>query len=742
MFLLRYDGWGQPLRFHETPVVSAGGDRPLSDDVHGRSLLKLPTGDMRLECRFETPLSVSYFGAGLCRLLINPSSINVGFNEASNEPIGIYLHDPDNRKWLQARMEMPPITQMIDGLPSLVMPTVPLSDVLSAAATPVPPALAFTLKLALPDWRSENHAIAATFTGPPLLEFKYDDMPTGRGGFAGGFAFNPAVFTNAPPNASLVDLTSVVSHVAGAQLDLSDLVGAGEGVSLMLTGLPVQRMVLQKIQGRIRIPIGLRLEAGNLGRLAVPLCLELDPVSLRVVPSPDRRILFFLLPNGDSPDGQVLDFKAAAIGVPSREDLDFDNLPTDPSKADGYVDCLTNQFVLLQRKNASADAPRPWLVFPGDLPASSANGGEGDAGLDQRMQLSLLPVNFDQYAPDHPLAKAGDVLLAVGKAGVTFRAKLETQQSIALLPATASLRAVELRVLPQGSNGPDSASEIVFIDNQVVKGQIAFDMDLPGFENASIRGELKLSQSRRGKAPAVVAAFDIRTQNSPICGKLGSAFLRAELSEIRPTLKWDNGDWDVEVLASGAFVVADGIDTSAAGTFKEEARLTFESLNLTNLHAEDVRLSLAQRDPAVNFSLLGGKLACRMGRLDVRWNLGRPAEADVGVPGRVVRVCLGKLDDRGVRDGATAAQDREFPHVGLSFGDNHAAGRNQPHVLVHRPGRISRTVSADSLRQDRGRRSRGGGGHQCQRHCPAGGRQEGGRQSARGVCAGRRKADQ
>src|SRR5262249_39937908 len=142
-------------------------------------------------------------------------------------------------------------------------------------------------------------------------------------------------------------------------------------------------------------------------------------------------------------------------------------------------------------------------------------------------------------------------------------AQLATEQSITLMDGTASLRPVELRALLHAEGNANDASEMVWIDSQIVKGKAFFDLDLPGFENLAVSGALELRQSQRGRAPEVVASFDIRDTDPPITGKLGSGFLRAELTRVKPRLTWDNDAWSVAMPAWGWFSVADGVDSSA-----------------------------------------------------------------------------------------------------------------------------------------------------------------------------------
>ncbi len=606
LFLFRYeDGWGGPLKLNNAPFIAGVTDR-LSDNAGRRSILKLADGSYRLELRFDAPFSPSYFGNGICQITIAEASINLGFGEEEGNALAVYLHDPAARAWLNVRVDMSPITAVGTKLPSLVIPT-------------GPPAAAFELKFALGGW--DGAPLAGDLTGPALLPFQFDDRVHSRG----GFEFNPDVFRHDPAH-SVVDLVSILSDVAGSDLDLSDL-AEGADVAIKLSQAPVNRIPMTLIDGdrKVRIPLLLALDAGPLlGRLSVVLCLDLDLVSLRlVVPAtpdgrPEGRIDSFLATAGNTDDIQLLDLKASAFKVPSRA-IDFATFAT--RLPDGYFDSLTHQFVLLQRTDPAAP-PAPSIAFPGDLASTAGT-------FDGRLELKLRTVNFKDYAPDHPLAQVGigggydGVLLAVGKEGVTFHAELKTQQSIELMEATASLKSVELRALPNLPNG--DASEILMIDSGIVKAQVAFEMDLPGFENASIAGTFELRRTRRDGPPSVVATFDVRPNDPPVVGELGSKFFEAELTRIAPVLSWEAGKWKVSVRAWGFFAIADRVDGSAAGTFKDEARLTFEALELTNLHKPDdveVTVSISRRDPAIRFSLLGGKLRCRMGQLGIGWRLG------------------------------------------------------------------------------------------------------------------------
>jgi hypothetical protein len=638
LFLVKHvDGWGGALKLHDAPLVLATGDR-LSDTASRRSILRLPRGALRFECRFTEPLSLSYFGAGLCRLVVDTASINVGFGDSAtpldSTCISIYLHDPaPPHAWLNFQVEMPPITLPVaDSLPSLVMPTSPANAGAPVAGQPVPPPLVFGLKLALLGWADTGGA-PGPLTGPPLLQFEPNTPIPSTSEIRGGLVFNPAIFDDPttrvadpsqfPGLASLVDIQSRFSQIVGADLDLSDLVGPGAGIGLSLSSLPLQRIGLQRTAGgQVIIPVGVTVGGGPLGRLAVVLCLELDRGSFRVL-TRKRRISFYLMPDRDDHRIQVLDLKALAIGIPTGDDVDFQSLaPSGTIDADGFLDSVTAQFVLLDRTTVTVPRLKPWIIFPGVLPVEVEGNNAGNSGLDQRLQLNLAPFDVGAYQRDHPLAGIPNALLAVGREGITFQARLATEQSISLLDATPSLRAVELRALPHAANDPNDASEVVFIDNRIVKAKVFFEVDLPGFENVSITGALELRPSQRGHAPEIVATFDVQDTDPPITGKLSSGFLRAQLTRVCPRLSWDNGQWSVSMPAWGYFSVADGVDSSAAGTFKEEAKLTFEALDLVTLHSESVQLSLAKRNPAVNFALLGGKLRCRIRELALDWTLG------------------------------------------------------------------------------------------------------------------------
>jgi len=597
LFTFKYTGgWGTTLNFHCKPILDNAAQRPVNDTIAGRSILKVGN-QLRLECKFSDEISISYFGAGLCRLGIEPDNVVVAFTEDKASPVGIYLSDQMQMPSFNVMVKMPLITKKIENrLPSLVIPS--------------KPSLGFKLHLDLGVWGLNND-----ITGDPLLSFVYDDIQSN----SGGFEFNRNVFGKAVDHKSEVYLELSDSKITGADFDHGDLTGTREAFSLSLSKVQENSLSLLKSfdsHGNfksIKIPIGLKLDAGQLGKIFVTLCLDLDPVMMRIIVDDKRRIPFFLTPEKGHSVTQKLDLQAVAMRIPSRK-IDFSNLP---SKPHGYLDCLTYDFILLESKGATTEETAI-IYFPGGL-----QDDDDDSGVDQRVKLMLKPVNFKELEPGHPLANNEEpILLVVGKSGVTFHAELRTKQSLTLIPPTESkkFRAADLRVLPTGS-GTVGGSEIAMIDKKLLKGKMAFEMDMPGFENVTITGSLELRQSQRGKAPIVVATFDLSSSNGPITGKLGSKYFRAELSHITPRLSWDNGKWDVSVLATGAFAVDNEVNTSAAGSFKEEARLTFEKLELTKLHADKVTVSLSRRDPAVKFALLGGKLRCRMGHLAVSWDL-------------------------------------------------------------------------------------------------------------------------
>lgn len=605
LFNLNFRGrWGTELYWHDFKIGAGVSDR-IGDSASGRTLLKLPHDKLRLEFRQSEPLEFSYFGSGVCQLSLDMASINLGFNESGDlsESVGVYLHEPDQRKWFNFRVKTPPITIDTTTLPSLVMPTQ------SEAAPPIPDSsLSYEIKLG---WGSIN---GHDFVDPPKVLLTFSGQDTGEA-IRGGLEINRDIFTAAQ---SVIDLKSQLSRFAGSDLDFSSLIPGFQGLATFLTPLSVSRIPLKMSGEYFQLPIGLSLEGLGVGGLKVVLVLEVHCQTLRLNVT-QRRMYFYLQADPETANC-VLDLESVAIGLPVGEfSLEkILNNPDHEKNADGFIDPLSNQFVLMKGQRTE----HPWVMFPGNLKSDEI--GESES-LQKRILLKQVPVDFDKLGcPDHPLnALDGEVVMAIGRSGITFHAELEIEQSITVL-SEPGVENVELRARKKSTEVDVDKSEMAWIDSRIVKAKLAFDLDLPGFRDTSVAGALELRQSKRGAAPEVVASFDIKQTDAPKEGDLTMGALSAQLTRIRPKLTWDNGKWSLSIPAWGWFSIASGVDGSAAGTFKQEAKLTFEALDLTNLHqGGKITISLAKRDPAVQFSLLGGKLRCRMGELALSWELGK-----------------------------------------------------------------------------------------------------------------------
>src|SRR5262249_2286400 len=153
-----------------------------------------------------------------------------------------------------------------------------------------------------------------------------------------------------------------------------------------------------------------------------------------------------------------------------------------------------------------------------------------NTGFDRRLVLKLNVIDIGSLDPEHSLAKADvRVLLSIGRDGITFEGHVETAQTITILPASGASRAVQLRALPSKLS---QLSLMKLLDTKVITACMFYELDVPALKDASISGDLGLSQGSAGKPPVVVAHFDVQGKQS-IVGALEVDYFRGELDELR-----------------------------------------------------------------------------------------------------------------------------------------------------------------------------------------------------------------